>query len=528
MKLLTHLKSLSMTVSLAGLVSLTPALAADLVIGSSTEPSALDPHFSRTGNNQNVAAQIFDRLITPDPNLQVTPALAESWENVDPTTWRIKLRSGVKFQDGSPLTAEDVIFSLNRVKDIPNSPAPFTGNIGAIDSMTIVDPRTIEFKTKKPTPDFIEQVGLVYIVQKKLAEGKSIEAFNDRSAAVGTGPYTVKEWVPGDHITLKRNDTYWGKKPAYENVTIKFIANDAARVAALRSGSVDLIDAVPPGDVKTLSSVNNIKLWSIPSGRVIYLALDSSRDESPFVVGPDGKPLNPNPLKDVRIRQALSKLIDRQLIVDRIIDGAGEPAGQIVPEGIGGADPSLKASAPDVAGAKKLLADAGYPQGFGLTIHTSNDRFAGDAETAQAIGQMFARGGIKVNGVVAQPYNVYASAAGKQQFSAFIFSLGTTTPTSATNLRNLLMTPDKEAGTGSFNRTRYSNKQYDEKMREATSEFDPQKRVALLQEATRIAMNDVGVIPLFWPKVYWASKANVTYIPNRGEDLMATHAGIAQ
>jgi peptide/nickel transport system substrate-binding protein len=519
--------NLGLAVSVVALLGATSAQAADLVIGSSTEPSALDPHFSRTGNNQNVAAQIFDRLIQPDPNLQVTPSLAESWQNVDPTTWRIKLRPSITFHDGSPLTAEDVIYSLNRAKDIPNSPAPFTGNVGAIASMTALDPRTIEFKTKGPTPDFIEQIGLVYIVQKKLAEGKSIEAFNNGSATIGTGPYKLKEWVPSDHVTLARNDGYWGPKPAFENVTIKFIANDAARVAALRSGAVDLIDAVPPGDVKTLSNIKGIKLSSIASARIIYLALDSSRDDSPFVVGADGKPLNPNPLKDVRVRQALSKLINRQLIVDRILDGAGEAAGQIVPEGIGGADPSLKAPAQDVPGAKKLLAEAGYPQGFGLTIHTSNDRFAGDAESAQAIGQMFAQGGLKVNGVVAQPYNVYATAAGKQQFSAFIFSLGNTTPTSATGLRNLLMTPDKEAGTGSFNRTRYSNPRFDAKMKEATAVFEPEKREALLQEATRIAMEDVGVVPLFWPKVYWASKANIAYTANRGEDLMATLAGIA-
>ena len=124
--------------------------------------------------------------------------------------------------------------------------------------MTVIDPQTIEFKTKGPTPDFIEQVGLVYIVQKKLAEGKTIEAFNSGAAAVGTGPYKVKEWVPGDHITLVRSDKYWGPKPAFENVTIKFIANDAARVAALRSGSVDLIDAVPPGDVKSLSNIKGL------------------------------------------------------------------------------------------------------------------------------------------------------------------------------------------------------------------------------------------------------------------------------
>ena len=139
-------------VASAGLLALSPALAADLIIGSSTEPSALDPHFSRTGNNQNVAAQIFDRLIAPDPNLQVTPALAESWQNVDPTTWRIKLRSGVSFQDGAPLTAEDVIYSLDRVKDIPNSPAPFTRQYRRDCQHDGVDPQTIEFKTKSPRP----------------------------------------------------------------------------------------------------------------------------------------------------------------------------------------------------------------------------------------------------------------------------------------------------------------------------------------------------------------------------------------
>lgn len=334
--------------------------------------------------------------------------------------------------------------------------------------------------------------------------------------------------MPGDRIELVRNDAYWGPKPAFENVTVKFIANDAARVAALRSGAVDLIDAVPPGDVKTLSGIKTLRLASIASARLVYLALDTSRETSPFIIGADGKPLTPNPLKDARVRLAISKLINRPLIVDRLLDGAAEPAGQIVPVGIGGSDPSLKPEAFDPAGAKALLAAAGYPQGLGITIHSSNDRFAGDAETAQAIGQMLAQGGLKVNGVVTQPYNVYASAAGKQEFSAFIFSLGNTTPTSATGLRNLLMTYNREAGTGSFNRVRYSNPAFDAQMRQAMSEFDPAERVAMLQAATRTATADTAIVPLFWPKVFWGMKSGITYEANRGEDLMATLAGIAR
>ncbi|UJW73810.1 ABC transporter substrate-binding protein [Rhizobium sp. SL42] len=504
------------------------ASAASLTIGSSTEPSSIDPQFSRTGNNQNVAMQIFDRLLETDTTIGIHPALAVSWENTDPLTWQVKLREGVKFHDGSPLTAEDVIFSLTRAKDIPNSPAPFSGNVAAIDSMKAIDDLTVEFKTKKPAPDFIEQVGFVYIVSKKVAETATIEDFNSGKAAIGTGAYKFKSWTPGDNLTLTRNDDFWGKSQDFDTVTIKFISNDASRVAALRSGAVDLIDSVPPGDVKTLSSISDLKVFSIPSARLIYLALDSARDESPFVTDKDGKPLAKNPLKDKNVRIALSELINRQLIVDRILDGSGEPAGQLVPAGVAGNDPTIAAPAFAPDDAKKRLADAGYADGFGITLHTSNDRFPGDSETAQALGQMFARGGLTVNGVVAQPYNVYTKGASAQEFSAFIFSLGNSTPTSATGLRNLLMTYNKEAGTGSFNRVRYSDPAFDEMMQAAMGEFDSDKRIELLQKATAHAFQDMPVIPLFWQKVHWAGKATLSYDANMTEDTSATLAKLAK
>jgi peptide/nickel transport system substrate-binding protein len=522
----------TMTFLLAGVaaaaISLGSAQAADLVIGSATEPSAIDPQFSRTGNNQNIAMQVFDRLVQTDATINVEPALAVSWTNVDPLTWHVKLREGVKFHDGSPLSAEDVIFSLNRAKDIPNSPAPFSGNVASIESMKAIDDLTVEFKTTKPTPDFIEQIGFVYIVEKTAAEGASIEDFNSGKAAIGTGAYKFKSWSPGDNLVLTRNDAFWGKQQDFDNVTIKFISNDASRVAALRSGSVDLIDAVPPGDVKTLESMPELKVFSIASARMIYLALDSARAQSPFVTDKDGKPLDKNPLQDLKVRQALSCLINRQLIIDRILDGSAEAAGQLVPEGVAGNDPSMPAPAYDADAAKTLLADAGYEDGFGITIHTSNDRFPGDSEVAQAIGQMFARGGLTVNGVVAQPYNVYTKGASAGDFSAFIFSLGNSTPTSATGLRNLLMTADKEAGTGSFNRVKYSNPAFDEAMRTAMAEFDPEKRVELLQTATKLVFADMPVIPLYWQKVHWAGKANLSYVANMTEDTSATLAGVAE
>jgi len=504
------------------------AHASDLIIGSSTEPSAIDPEFSRTGNNQNIAMQVFDRLVTTDANLQMHPGLAASWKNVDPTTWDVTLRSGVTFQDGHKMTAADVIFSLDRANKIANSPAPFSGNVASIASMKPVGPLTIEFKTKTPTPDFMEQIGFVYIVEKSVAENASLNDFNSGKAAIGTGPYKFVQWVPGDHITLQRNDHYWGKEPDFEKVTIKFISNDAARVAALRSGSVDLIDAVPPDDLKTLSGSSGIKVYSTPSARLIYLALDTTRDKTPDITDRSGKPLDKNPLKSLDVRKAMSEMINRKLIIDRILDGSGVPAGQLVPEGVAGYNPALKAPAYDPKNAKALLAKAGYPDGFGITIHSSNDRFPGDADVAQAVGQMFARGGLKVNGVATQPYNVYTTAATKQKFSDFIFSLGNTTPTSAAGLKNLLMTRDKKAGTGSFNRSRYSNKSFDDQMVKAMQEFDPKKRVELIEQATKTAFDDVAIIPLYWQKVHWAAKANIAYDANKSEETSAALAHLAK
>jgi peptide/nickel transport system substrate-binding protein len=504
------------------------AQARDLVMGASTEPSSIDPQFSRNNNNQNIAMQMFDRLVSTNATIQMKPALAVSWTNVDPLTWRVKLRGGVKFHDGNLLTADDVIFSLTRAKNIPNSPAPFSGNVAAIAGMTAIDPLTIEFKTKSPTPDFIEQIGFVYILEKAVAENAAIADFNSGKAAIGTGAYKFVEYASGDHITMQRNPDFWGDKQDFDRVTVKFIASDANRIAALRSGSVDLIDAVSPRDVEALSGVSGIKLFPIASARLIYLALDSVRDQSPFVTDKTGKPLATNPLKDARVRKALSLMIPRDLMVKGVLKGAGEPAGQLVPAGVTGYDPSIEVPPYDLAAAKQLLTEAGVPDGFGLTIHTSNGRFANDADIAQAVGQMFTRGGIKVNGVVAQPYNVYLPNASKGDFSAFVVSIGNTSPTSATNLRNLLMTVDPDSGAGVFNRTHYSNPAFDAAIKTAMAEFDPARRIEDLQKATKLVFADTPVIPLYWPKIYWAGKADLNYAANMSEDFTAADASIAK
>lgn len=487
-----------------------PALAADLTIGRAAEPSSIDPQFSRTGNNQGTAQLMFGRLIEQDANLQISPGLATEWKSVDETIWEIKLREGVKFHDGSTLTADDVIYSLERTDEVPNSPAPFSDMVSSIDTMDKIDDLTVRIRTKEPAPALIEDIGRVFIISKAASEGKSSEDFNAGTATVGTGPYKFVSFKPGESLTIEAFDGYWGDKPDFNEVEVRFISNDAARVAALLSGSVDLIDAVPPADVARLEAQDGINVVSAASGRVIYLGLSQRFDQAPGVFGLDSKPLAENPFRDPRVRKAISLMIDRQLVVDRILGGAGVPAGQLVPAVLGGHADDLKPDEVDVAKAKELLAEAGYPDGFALKLYSSNNRFPGDGDLVQALGQMLTRGGLKVEGVEALPYNVYSKAASAGDYGAFVFSLGSSTPTSAPNLSSLIQTYDKEAGTGAFNRVRFSSKAFDEALAVALQEFDPQKRNELLAEATRIAFAETPIVPLYWQKVFWGAREGIT------------------
>lgn len=502
------------------------AQAADLVIGRAGEQSALDPLFSRTGVNGDTAIGIFDQLIHADANNQPQPGLALSWRALDPLHWEIRLRPGVRFHDGSPLTADDVVFSLERARTVPNSPASFAGAVRAVAQAEAVDALTLRITTTEPTPQLIEQIGIVYVMSRRAAAGLSTSDMNAGRGLAGTGPYRFVAWQPGQQLRLEANPGYWDGKPAWDRVTLRYIPQGAARIAALLAGDVDLIGQVSPADVKRVREGGRAEVFSIASTRLVYLALDSARDRSPFVTDAAGKPLldGRNPLRDARARRAVSLLIDRTAIVSRLLDGSGEAAGQMVPEGLGGYDPALPPPAPDPAGARRLLAEAGWPSGFGLTLHSSSDRFPQDAALVQAIGQMLRRGGIAVNAVQAVPYAMYAAAAGRQEYSAFVFSFGTTTPDSAIALTNVLATYDGAAGTGMFNRARYSNPVFDAKLREALAEFDEGKRNALLRAATRIAMDDAAIVPLYWQVVHWAARKGITYTPRRDEATAPQYA----
>jgi len=501
--------------------------ARELTIGLASEPSSIDPHFHNLGPNNAVARVIFDRLIMPDDKQQLRPGLAVSWEAIDDTTWEFKLRKGVKFHDGSPFTADDVVFTFQRAPDVEGSPSSFATYIKGKQIIRI-DSHTVHIKTERPYPLMPNDMSTFSIVSRKHGEGAKTEDYNSGEATIGTGAYKFVEYVPGDRIVLERNENYWGDKPEWTRVTLKAIKSDPSRVAALLAGDVDLIAQTPTADIERLKKDPNINLSQGISNRVIYLHMDQFRDDSPYVEAKDGGSIK-NPLKDVRVRTAISHAINRDAIVSRVMEGLAIKAGQLLPEGFFGRSPKLKPDKYDPELAKRLLSDAGVGEGFRMTIHGPNDRYINDAKIAEAVAQMLTRVGIDTE-VSTMPRSVYFKRAsrgadGLPEFSFILVGWGSGTGEASSPLKALLHTYDKDKGMGNTNRGRYSNKEVDRLIEEALATVDDPKRADLLARATEIAVGEEkGIIPLHYQVNTWASRKGVKYRARTDEATVATDA----
>jgi len=495
------------------------ALAADLTIGIGADVTAIDPHFHNVTPNNNVAAHIFDYLVLRDERQKPVPGLAESWKTIDPLTWEFKLRKGVKFHDGSDFTAADVVASIERVPLVPNSPSAFTAYTKQIKEMIVVDPYTIRFRTATPYPLMPTDMTQVAIISRQMAKA-STEEFNNGKAAIGTGPYKVVRYAKGDRIELARYDGYWGGKTPWEKVTLRLLPNDASRVAALLSGDVQAIEYVPTADVAKIKADKKLNVYTVIADRLIYLHIDSDREVSPFVTDRDGKPLTKNPLRDPRVRKAISKAINRPAIVEKVMEGQAVASGQLLAEGMFGYTKNLKVEAYDPEGAKKLLAEAGYPNGFGITIHTPNNRYVNDAKIAQAVAQMLTRVGI-VTKVEAMPSAPFFAQATDLKFSLMLLGWSSGTGEASSPLKALLATYNKDKGFGTANRGRYSNPRVDALLEEGLYTVDDLKREAILQRATEIAINDTGIVPLHSQVNVWATRDGITYVPRTDENTLA-------
>ena len=506
--------------ALAGFAVATTASAEELKIAVAADITSMDPHFFNLFPNNNMAEHIFDKLVQMDADSKMIPGIATSWRVVDPTTWEFKLRKGVKFHDGSELTADDVAFSIDRVAQIPNSPGPFVAYTKAIVAKEIVDPYTIRFKTATPYPLVASDMSTIYIVSKKAATGATTEDFNTGKAAIGSGRFKYSRYASGDRVELVRNDAYWGEKATWDKVTFKIIKNEAARVAALLSGDVDAIEQPPTADLVRIKGDPKFTVSSKISHRVIYFNFDHLDRASPFITDKAGKPLAKNPLLDVRVRRAISKAVNRQAIVDRVMEGQGVPSGQLVSEKLFGNVPGLKADAYDVDGAKKLMAEAGYPDGFNLTIHGPSGRYVNDEKIVQAVAQMLSRIGITAK-VETAPMGPYSGRASKQEFSFHMVGWGASTGEASSPLRSLLATFNREKGLGAVNWGRYSNVKVDYLIEQALQQVDDENRKVMLQNATKLAMEDLGIMPVHFQFTIWATKKNIAYTARTDEYTLA-------
>ena len=493
----------------------------DINIGLQAAITSMDPHYHNLSPNNSMMLHLFEPLIKRDENQKLVPGLATSWKAVDDLTWEFKLRKNVRFHDGTPFTAEDVAFTLKRAPNVPNSPSSFGTFVKPIVDVKIVDPYTIVFKTATPHVLLPSDLASVLIISKLNGEKATTEDYNSGKAAIGTGPYKFVEYVPNQRVVVKANYGYWGGEEPWDKVTFKILTSPAARVAALMSNAVEFIETVPTADIAKLSADKNYSLVDKVSNRVIYVHLNQSTDKSPpFVTAKDGKPLDKNPFRDVRVRKALSIAINRDAIVDRVMEKKAVAAGQLLPDFFYGTSKKLKPAKFDPEGAKKLLAEAGYPNGFAMTLHGPNNRYINDANVLQAIAQFYSRIGIDTK-VETMPSNVYFTRATKLEFGYMLLGWGTESGEQGSSMRSLLATYDQAKGMGVTNRGRYSNPAFDKVLSDALVTMDDKKREAMIQQAAEMVMGDVGLIPLHYEVSTWAAVKGVKYIARTDQYTLA-------
>ncbi len=497
-----------------------PATAQNLRIALASEPTAIDPHYHDLSPNNALISHIFDGLVRQDELQRLHPGLASSWDNDGKNRWTFKLRPGVTFSNGKPFSADDVIFTFCRTLKnetaVAGSFADISGNFAAIEAP---DPQTVVITTKVPEPLLPSLIAGLGILSSSIAKHDkltfdvakncgvtspwpTVSNFNDGSAAIGTGPYTLKSYVRGSAIELERNPTYWGLAEPWASVRFVPVTNAGPRLAGLLAGDYDVIENPAARDLGRLRSDARFAHIITPSSRVIYFSLDVARDQSPFVKADDGK----NPLKDVRVRRAMSLAIDRDTIVKRIMDGAAEPAYQFLPAGMFGTLPNPPKLAFDPAAAKKLLAEAGYPNGFQVTLSATNDRYINDSQVTQAVAQYLTQIGIKTE-VDAMTRAIYFPRRAKKEFSV---ALGGWSSSEASSfLRQWAATPDQAKTVGGSNYGGWSNAEFDTLIREAIQTLDDGKRAQMLQKGIGMVLEGAAFIPLHFESTIWAYKANL-------------------
>ena len=482
-------------------------------IANQGDSLSMDPHSLNESLQLSVTGNVYEGLVGRNRDLSLAPALATSWKQVSPMVWRFDLRKNVQFHDGKPFTADDVVFSLRRAAD---DGGDFKGVVGAIKEVRKVNDYTVDVETKAPFPILPDQLSTTYIMSRKWCEENQAMRPVDRRKGLenaasfranGTGPFRLRERQPGVRTTFVRNNSYWGKiEGNVQEVIFTPIGNDATRVAALLSGEVDVMEPVPVQDIDRIANNPNTQALVAPELRTIFLGMDQKRDELLYS-SVKGK----NPFKDKRVRQAFYQAIDIDGIQKTVMRGASKPTALLVGPGINGFAADLNKRLPyDPEGAKKLLAEAGYPGGFEVTMNCPNDRYVNDARICQAVAANLARIGVKIN-LAAETKGTYFPKVLRRDTSFYMLGWTPTTYDAHNALEALTRCVD-DKGSGTFNLGAYCNPELDKLTLAIQGETDKAKRNELIKQAFKLHADDIGHLPLHQQSLAWGVSKKVDLV----------------
>lgn len=493
-----------------------------LVLGARAPIVSLDPGISGLGSMHGYYRHVYDALVFRDPQVQIVPGLAESWRIVDPLTWEFRLRRGVTCHDGSPLDAADIVATFRRLPTVPNSDQLTVSKLRPVREVQVVDPHTVRFVTSEPYPGLLVALPEMHVVCDSVPADATTEDFNAGRAVIGSGAFRHVQWERGARWDLVRNDAWWGERPDFRRVTIREIPNDAARMAALEAGDVDLVDYVPPLHVRRFEANPRLEVFRTPSARTIFLQFETIREVTPFVSDKAGNPLPANPFRDVRVRRALALAINQDAVLSRVMEGMAARATQGIPEGFQGhaANVPPPRYAPDEA--RRLLAEAGYPQGFRMTLHCSNNRYVNDGAICQAAAQMLTRIGVEVS-VEAMPTNIYFPRLTRREFSAYLLGWGNNAGDAASFLRDVIASRDTARGLGSWNMA-IADAEVDRAIDAATMDMDLPRRAAAMAGIMGTLAERAYYVPLHAQLVIAATRRGIAYTPFADEATLAIGA----
>ena len=485
-----------------------------LRFSSQGDITTIDPHANNEGFTNAYLDNIYEPLVTRGKDLKVEPCLAVSWSQESPTVTRFKLRPNVTFHDGTPFTADDVVFSISRALSDTSNFKPY---LAGVKEAKKVDNLTVDIITAGPAPVLIPQLTEVRIMSRSWATKHNVakpldyknkeETFASRNAN-GTGPFILRTREADVKTVAVLNSNWWGKRDGnVTEVVYQPIKSDGTRLAALISGEIDFVLDPPPQDVPRLKKDAKIKVVEGNENRTIFLGMDQFRPELQYS-NVKGK----NPFKDKRVREAFQLAIDVNAIKAQVMRGLSVPSGVMFAPQVNGYDKSLDTPAkPDRARAKKLLAEAGYPSGFEVTLDCPNNRYVADEKICVAIAGMLAQLDVKVK-VNSMPRANYFPKIQNLDTSFYMLGWGVPTFDAQYAVQSLLRTRVDKSADGDYNLGRYSNPGVDAAVDKLKTEVDPAKRAELAREITKLHKADVGHIPLHHQVIPWAMRANVTVV----------------